>query len=205
MAFPNPVVAVKIMGSGPAGEEILNVLHYASPDPGTVEISDLDTFISNFIGGYMSVFTAVVTPDWDGVKLTVETLQNNGQPNIIQEWDLTGSAGTNPGDSAQLYECLIIGKRTGVASRKGRGRIYVSPIPAEWVDVDGSMILTAPIVAIITPLASQLLETVTGGVEWYPVLVEMTGNAVVNATAIIATGVSRTVGIQRSRRVRLPN
>lgn len=203
MAITFPVIEVKVLGTGPAGEAILNVLHYQASEAVTISPINLQTFAANFIAGVLNPLTACLTNDWDGSQLTVRTLQNNGTANIEYEESLVGTTGGIAAVSAPLCNCVLLQKKTGYVGRHARGRMYISPVPDTYFDADGTLDQAAAGAGGFGALIPALLATITALAIWTLVVCDVPG--LTNAYAVSDVQYNPVLGLQRSRRIRIPN
>jgi hypothetical protein len=189
-----------MIGFGPDGEELVNVLHYqeiAVEGDGitlatvveaatAIESGLIDPYLNCIPSGYTydhSVLTKVVgTP-----LLTGESFSNAGAP------------GNHPDAPSVIERCGLIQKRTGVSGRNGRGRIFLPMAPVTYYTYGGILITAGTdVLTVYGAFAESMLASIAvTAATMNPCLFHRT-----TSTALVLTdfAISNLVGVQRRRR-----
>lgn len=186
-----------LVGVGPKGEAIVNTFHYgAVVDTVTVDPADVVTEFGVVIP---PLFVSLVTDDWTGFMIHalcvkgIDLGQSASAPCVVGVGTLGAGSGPLP--------VTIIGRRQSeFVGRKSRGRLFISPVLATMVDVDGGVTYPA---GYTTTLHSVMLSPLAlGPVTLDPVL---WCHATHSGYKIVSASESAQCGQVRRRRLRLPN
>lgn len=190
---------VAALGVGPQGEAIVNTFHLATEGTEPITRSAVD-IATGFQPIFETNFPFCVTADWAG--LTISALAVKG-PNLGKSGsiDMTaGLVGTLPGPSAPLTVAVIGIRRSGAVGRHSRGRSFLSPTTAGDVTVDGKYTDPGGVLAQWGAVGGS--GPLVGGIQYDAVLYNTVAN---DCSKVIVTALGRTIGVQRRRRLRLPN
>lgn len=187
-----------LIGLGPQGEAIVNTFFFG-PDGADAAVTAVA--VANSADTVLAAnFAPLVTSDWHYFKTQVLCVHGT---NIGKAAESSASAplvGGLGAGSGPLDICCIVKRKADGIGKHSRGRLYISPILATMVDVDGRMILPGGydanvqtlIGATITPGASTFVQCL-----W--------DKAHTQALAILTATEALISGIQKRRRLRLPN
>jgi len=190
------IVRVDAVGRGPQSEAVVNTFHYRQ-NTGGVDVN-LEAFITAFLANMQIPLTGCLTLDYilDYVEATFITGANQG---IFEHTDVA-AGGLKDEDPLPMQVAIVIKRQAGIKTRRGLGRIFLSPVPAAWVDINGNVDVGQ---TELTSIADAMLDTVSDGtVDMVPTLFHKSTS---EWTDISFTGVAATAGSRRSRRVRAPN
>lgn len=187
-----------VLAVGLDGEAIVNTFHFAydGTDPVTSGLTVADQ-VDNVI---VPLIAALVTVDWVYVKSQVICVKGT-QLGVTGESELTaGASGTVAGVSAPMSLALICKRSGSVAGRHNRGRVFLSPIPAAMMDT-GSKITPGPATAancLALAIGSlNILGNVYDQILWSP--------GAPNGVLLTQGSPAKIAGVQKRRRLRLPN
>lgn len=140
------------------GQQTNNVLHYK-----VMESAGAGATMTEFF----TAWAAINQADWlDAVSAEWEMISLRGQVVLPVKLDpvieLTAGAtvGTIAGDSLPSMNAAVLSWRTGIASRKKRGRTYIAGIPESGTT---KSVLTAAQIGLLTNLKDDLITEVVAG------------------------------------------
>lgn len=191
-----------MLGQGPQGEAIVNTSHY---------VSDVDEALNPDLGVILAeqfkivfgqILVQCVTEDYTGFQISARCLFG---PNLDQEHTIPAGelVGDLAGPSAPLQTCAIIRRKSSAIGKHGRGRVFVSPIPRTWVDVNGRLDDGGVVLPLLGDAVKADLVTLEG--TYHPCLHNKNAGGIVGLTIITHTQLSQIAGVMRSRRLRFPN
>lgn len=192
------VFRVSRHGLGPDGEAIVNSWHYQQVSAGDAPAfaAVAAAFDSHMNIDYFSSLTADYTGDFDHY----EWVSGDSLGSFYDNFAINGTPGDDSGDSLPMQVCAIIRRQGSFSSRTNFGRIFLSPVSVDHIDVNGQADVSyAPWVALAAAMQAVLVVT---GISFNPVLFQ---EATLVATSIATTAVGQVAGSRRSRRLRLPN
>lgn len=134
MAIYKHPVALKYATGSKAG---VNVWHFRSPlftVPGPQSIS---TLIKNFYTAINAFLPTDMSATFDGVLTEVGTT-TPGQPALATGWTVTGAGATTVYGPAGVG--MVVGWRSALATRRGRGRTFIAPMTAQSMQSDGTIL-----------------------------------------------------------------
>lgn len=139
-------------GGSKAGTNTWHIRTTTAPVPGAPGVVSI---VKAFYDGIKGNFGAAYSWSFDGVLAEVGTA-TPAQPPQIDPWTVTGSTGGNL-DSGPAGVGAVVGWRSSLATRRGRGRTFISPLPAGCFEGDGT--LSAAFLASLRTAASQMVTS----------------------------------------------
>lgn len=144
----------RVTGPGAAGDIWVSTMHSSSANTLASVHTAWTTFINTFCSGTMNAM-------WNTHVSATETITDQLDPitgkNVAQALSGISQVGTGTGGSVSPRVCMVIGLRTALPTRAGRGRMYwVSPddshyaTTGKFVDADATTINTAFATALTT-------------------------------------------------------
>jgi hypothetical protein len=198
MAAWTEVWKVAAIGIGPKGEGIVNTFHYGCvAAPGAITGN---TFAAAFLIAWEGVCPGFFTTDYTAYGYDALCLAG---PNVHKSAFLPASAGilgTLGGPSAPLDLCAIVRRSGLLGGKKSRGRMFMSPLPASWFNVDAKVTPVGFWGANVEAFATASLTV--AAILFDPTLYKF-GDVVSNQISV--SSVAPQSGVQKSRRLRLPN
>lgn len=142
----------RVSGPGSAGDMWTSTMHSSGAGALATVHAAWQTLVTGFI-------TSTLGPMWPNevgaTSVTTDQLDANGLHNVAQLSSAISGAGSGAGSTLSPRSCLVIGLRTAVPTRAGRGRMY-------WPAPDGSHTLgsgnlnSVDAAALSTAFASRL-------------------------------------------------
>lgn len=169
--------------------------HFQAP-LGSSLVPDLTAFASDFEDFTFAGMLHMLTADYvaDSIQFTVVAGPSIGTQYI--DGGVAGTVGSLAVATADFSVCTLINRTDGTASRKGHGRIFLSPIPAATYNLAGIQVV-AP-TGLASMLAAILLGCSAGGGEIYmPCLFN---KAAGTTRPVLFSSHSLRCGIRRHRR-----
>lgn len=125
------------------------------------------TTIKNFYTGIASLFGLPYKWSWDGVLSEVAN-ENPGLAPVMTPWTVQGSSGGGT-DSGPAGVGLVVTWRSGTATKSGRGRTFIAPLPAGTFQSDGTILDSAlnTVRVAATALVNTSLADGNGAVSVY--------------------------------------
>lgn len=189
---------IAIVALGPNGEGIVNTFYYG-PDGTDASISG-DAVASAFDGVLPNLITNLVTSDWHYYKTTALCVHG---ANVGKSGDNNDSAPLVGGLGASdipIDVCIIGKTKANGVGKHAHGRKYFSPISNTNVDVDGRYVDANAIKASWHTLAQQ--DVTPAADPFFPVLWDPVHT---QAIRIVSDSIAPILGVQKRRRLRLPN
>lgn len=116
-----PVFRHRVTGPGSAGDIWVSTLHSNSAGSLAAVHTAWTTLINTFITGTMGAL-------WNTHQSATETITDQLDPvtgkNVAQASSAISLVGTGSGGSVSPRTCMVIGLRTALPTRAGRGRMY---------------------------------------------------------------------------------
>jgi len=171
-------------------------LHYRVTAIGIASITD-QQYADGLTAAVAAAFKPVIPNNsvyW-GIRLQI--LKPTLQPGVFSR--LGTGAGTGGANSSPSQVAAVVSKYTSLAGRKGRGRIFVGPVPAVFVDSSGNMTgagLTAYGGIATFIMTVQSVSSGANSATGTPTLFHKSTGTSTDLTASIATG---KFGTQRRR------
>jgi hypothetical protein len=188
---------VSLHGEGPLGEEIVNTYKVS---PVTLSAITNPLTITAGVGAQIySAYLACMTQDYTYRFMKAKRFVTGVATVEGVDFTASGTVGTITADSAPIMVTLLIKLLSATVGKHGRGRSYISLIPAVWASVNGLFDLSQ------TPpqtLGSKLTTTFTCGVEPFQFGVSSKNN--LTFFPYTSYQVAELCGVQRRRRSRLP-
>lgn len=177
------------MGPGAAGDVWVSTLH-------TVGIASLvdaheawRAFVQSALGGTLKTFWTPATSCRD---IITDQLDEFTWHNTAQLADLQVETGTSLGKAVSPRDCLVVGMRTPVPTRAGRGRMFLPSPSADHYNAQGEFI-PAELTTLVNEFA-EALAVMRGTVQ--PVIAH---RATKTTTPITRVTIGNIAGIQRRR------
>ncbi len=193
--MPAPIIrcAFRCVASGQA---IVNTFEYVGVEGQAAP--DLAGFCDNFNDAVGDSLLSNMHTSAVNVDTVATVIFGDFTGNQAVGTGMTGQAGALAGTSAPLCNCAIFRKRTGIATRYGRGRIFNSPrLASEFNEVGEFHTSDVPHQLALT-LAMN--SPISDGTQAYqPCLFHA---ATPGVTLLTSVSVSPLMGIMRSRRER---
>lgn len=176
-------------GPGPAGDVWSASLHVDSAQTISTVMAAFNTFASTFLGGAVkSVWPTVVSC----TSLVVTQLDPITGKNVLQASMPVSIVGTDAGAALPQRAAMVIGLRTALPTRAGRGRFYLPAPSIAHLDADG-LFASVPRGTIANAAAAALdtLNATAQAVIYH--------RATKTSTAVNAVTVGQVLGDQRRR------
>lgn len=189
----------RIKGPGSAGDIWVCTIFSTSSASLAEAHAAWTTFCDSFFGSTMVGLWAKGT---SANQLETDELDPTTGHNVAQQLGTVSYVGTNTGQQPDPRGSIVVGFRTALPTRAGRGRIYVPLCSTDGLDTDGTL-LPATIDPISTQAADGLrtMSGTTTPVIYHKVTAK---NPTISTTPIIAVYVSQVVGSQRRRTNKVP-
>lgn len=151
-----PIYRMTVKSTFPGGTGAgTNTWHFRKA---SVIVPGPDTMINAvkaFYDAQKALYGSTYKWTWDGTLTEVAT----SSPSLVAiqtGWTVQGSSGGNM-DTGPAGVGLCVTWRSSIANRRGRGRTFIAPLPAQWYQTDGT-ILDANLTTVRTA-ASALVST----------------------------------------------
>lgn len=148
------------------GQEVVNVLHYLATPP--ADADHMEAFLTDFVAEWTSG-TGILAYQNQDLELIDVTITDVSQENGLQRSIAVGlpGAGGSTADPIANVLAAVVGWRSGVAGRNGRGRMYVAGITDTLVEAQDQNRLTAAAAANLQAAATELktINSVVGGTD----------------------------------------
>lgn len=144
-------------GGSTQGTNTWHIRTTATPIPPTPSPT---ATIKAFYDGIKSQFGATYKWTWDGLLAQVDS----DTPSLVAPmtpWTVQGSSGGGS-DSGPSGVGLVVTWRSGLATRRGRGRTFIAPLPAGWFQTDGT-IVDANLTQVRTAAAALVSTSLADG------------------------------------------
>ena len=179
----------RVSGPGAAGDVWVSTLHSV----GLASLVDAHEawrqFVIDAIGGTLKTFW---TPATIARNITTDQLDDFTWKNVAQLSDLQTVTGTSVGKAVSPRDCLVVGLRTPLPTRAGRGRMFLPSPSADHYTGTGEFI--AAELATLADEFSTALATMRGVVQ--PVIAHRASRT---STPITRVTIGNIAGIQRRR------
>lgn len=188
-----------LIGLGPKGEAIVNTFHVGitgAEDPATTALE----LLLPWQGIIEAQFPQLVTPDWHEYECQALCIKGVNKGKSASVAATVPTFGTLAGPSAPLTVAAIGTRLSDGIGRHSRGRCFICPINAADVDVDGRF--TLPGGWLLAWSGCATVGPAVGPVTYDCVLYNATAD---DASLVIQASAADLVGVQRRRRLRLPN
>lgn len=177
-----------------ASVTFVNTFHYASADP--APDPNLSDFLSDWIDHVLQPLLEIVSVDWTGVEVKATVVFG---PHLgIQAIDtsIASENGVAAGTAEDYCYALILRRGDGTATREGRGRLFLGPVPNTYFDVKG---FRSGAIADLAAAEASLLTVIHdgGGGDYVPILYHRDPPGM---TQIVTAGSSYRAGIRKHRR-----
>lgn len=184
-----------VQGPGPAGDYWSSTLHSTSETTiGTVH-SAFSALITSFVGGTLAAMWPTVT---EVSAITTTQIDPTSGRNITQESSGLPIPGTGTGAALPQRVAVVVGMRTTLPTRAGRGRMYFPAPDITHLDDDG-LLETTDAQSLATAMASALAVANTT-VSW-----GLFHRGEGNMTPITSVTVGQVLGTQRRRTNKVPD
>lgn len=142
----------RVTGPGSAGDIWVSTLHSSSASSLSAVHTAWTTLITNFITNTMGAL-------WNAHQAATETITDQLDPvtgkNVAQASSAVSLTGTGTGGSISPRNCIVIGLRTAVPTRAGRGRMYW-PSPDDSHYATNGTFASADVTTVATGFATVL-------------------------------------------------
>jgi hypothetical protein len=111
--------------------------------------------VKKFYDDQKALYGSTYKWTWDGTLTEVAT----SSPSLVAiqtGWTVQGSSGGNM-DTGPSGVGLCVTWRSAIANRRGRGRTFIAPLPAQWYQSDGTILDVN--LATVRTAASALVST----------------------------------------------
>lgn len=181
-------------GPGPAGDIWTATLHSSSSQP-------LSSVHQSFLTFAASFYNAIMIPLWPvGVELNdllTDQLDPTGKHNVGQVSTTENYAGTGAGQALPQDIALVLGFRTAMPTRAGRGRQYVPAPDATSLNANGT--LKSTVAGSVASGLASALQAMTSTTT--PIIFHRTTNTF---DAITNVTIGQVLGVQRRRVNKVP-
>lgn len=183
----------RVTGPGPAGDIWVSTLHSSSSQ----SITTVHAAWQQLVQSFGTVLATFWSPVQQATEVVTDELDAAGKHNVAQARSAVAIAGTGAGNPLDQRACVVVGLRTAVPTRAGRGRMYWPAPDDANLDSDG-LLLAATASNISAEMATDL-ATMAGTAQ--PVIYHRALNTF---TPISTVTVSLVVGTQRRRTNKVP-
>lgn len=132
-----PLYRHRVTGPGPAGDVWVSTLHSA----GLASLVDAHEAFREFcnvgIGTTLKTFWPVNTK---ATTIITDQLDEFTLKNVAQQSDVNNIVGTSVGKAVSQRDCLVVGMRTPLPTRAGRGRMFLPSPSADHYNATGEFI-----------------------------------------------------------------
>ena len=194
----NDIWVCSLNATGPSGEAIVNVVKCSQDASGLGPTApQVATAVDAIVP---ALLCSATTEDYRYSHTTVKNYVGGALYAEATTFNNTGTTGGHAATQLPLMVTALLQLKSGHVGRHGRGRMYVSPIPDAWVDVNGYFDITQ---ADVINLGGGLVAGfAAGGVAMH---FGVSSAANISFFAFESFTVGELAGQQRRRRVRLPN
>lgn len=124
----------RVSGPGAAGDVWNTTFHSSSGQSLTTVHAAAVQWCTDFLGSTMA---ALWTPDVSATQIETDELINNGHTNTAQLRSTLNIVGTATGQPTNPRVAVVVGLRTALPTRAGRGRMFVPAPGAGSLTADG--------------------------------------------------------------------
>ena len=193
----NEIWRINSIGHALGGIRILNTWRYwvEVTGPGLIDVQDI---LAGFDVGVAPALLNCLTNEFTYDETFAVCEEGPDAETFGARHALAGSLGQQTGTSAFYSECMMLKTSSVFAQRWGRGRKFLSPVPASLFNDDGSVSGDTSIFGdILTAVLDGLVAT---ELELFPIA----GISPLGTAALLFdAALSGLAGIRRSRRERL--
>lgn len=191
------IYEISITGFGPSNEAIVNTFHFQAAAELTID--DATGSLTAFCTAAKDPFQNTLTSDWTGYQAKITCVLPANTLSVVQ--DISDWVGGKTPPSLPLQVAAVIQRMANEGGRKGRGRLFMSPVQASDFDVNGKFVGTMSDYDDIVGLAQENLTPVES-----PALTAVLFNKAAGVgRPILASKLAVLAGSRRSRRLRSPN
>jgi hypothetical protein len=158
----------------------------SAPDPDS-ELNGLSELVHTFYSAIANYFKGDTTIAFDGTMVEVGSAEPEGHFDL-DTWSVVGGTTT---DDLPPANCIVVGWRTSVATRSGRGRTFLGPLSRDTLQDNGTPQedVRSGILAAANALISSSEDSANGALGVWSVkqsvLRDFTGAAVTNQFAVL--------------------
>ena len=185
----------RVLGPGPEGDIWSTGIHAS----GTASIAQVYTAWATLVNDFV---TNTIGPMWStetqATSLIVDQLDPVTGKNTAQVAGATTAKGTGEGNQLPQRVAVVIGTRTSLPTRAGRGRMYWPGLDDTHYTTTG-LINTADCATLATGMGT-VLNTFSGVCQ-----AVILHRALMTTTAITSVSVGQVAGTQRRRTNKVPN
>jgi hypothetical protein len=142
----------RVTGPGSAGDIWVTTMHSSSANTLASVHTAWTTFVNSFLSGTLNAM-------WNTHMSATETITDQLDPvtgkNVAQSISSISQTGTGVGGSVSPRNCIVIGLRTTLPTRAGRGRMYW-PSPDDSHYLTTGLFVSADVTTIDTGFATAL-------------------------------------------------
>lgn len=147
-----PIFRHRVSGPGPAGDIWISTMHSSSAGTLAAVHTAWTTLINNFCSGTMNGM-------WNTHNSATQTITDQLDPvtgkNVAQASSAITQVGTGVGGTTPPRVCVVIGLRTALPTRAGRGRMYWPAPDTSHFTLQGTLV-SADATTIATGIAAAL-------------------------------------------------
>lgn len=194
-----PIFRHRVTGPGPAGDVwSTGLFSSGSASLGTAHDA-WDDFVSSFIGSDMAGLWPTET---QATETITDQLDAAGHHNVAQARTSVTYKGTGTGLQLPQRAAVVIGLRTALPTRSGRGRMYVPAPDSSSLTADG--ILSSTVADALAGDAATALETMTAIVQVVIAHRDPVTKGISGTTPVTYVTVGQVLGSQRRRTNKVP-
>lgn len=195
-----PIYRHRITGPGPAGD-IWTTGLFSS---GTASIGTAHDAWADFAASFFGSDMAALWPtETQTSEIITDQLDAEGHHNVAQMRDAVNYKGTGAGLQLSQRSAVVVGLRTALPTRSGRGRMYVPAPDSSSLTSDG--LLSSTVADSISGDAATALETMTQIVQVVIAHRDPTTGGISSTTPVTSVTVGQVLGTQRRRTNKVPN
>lgn len=189
---------ISVNATGPGGEAIVNTFFYS--DPGGASGLDPNDVAVAADGQVPAGIEPMVTSEWHYVKTQVLCVSGTSFGKSGESTFTAPLSGSLAPPSCPMDVTLIAKCHGAVVGRKNRGRRFFSPIRVLDTNVDGRYLSASLHAADITALFTTTLNVGAAVMDMV-----LFNKPLLAGIKIVAGNAAAMTGIQKRRRLRLPN
>lgn len=194
-----PIYRHRVTGPGPAGDIWTTGLY--SDGSATIDTAHTawDQFVAAFIGSDMAT---IWSTEMQATTTITDQLDGDGRHNVAQRRSSITYKGTGTGLQLPQRSAVVVGLRTALPTRSGRGRMYVPAPDSSSLVADG--LLSTTVATNIAGWAATALETMTGIVQVVIAHRDPVTKGISSTTPVTSVTVGQVLGTQRRRTNKVP-
>jgi hypothetical protein len=179
----------RVSGPGSAGDVWVSTLHTV----GVASLNNAHSSWATFIQGALGALVPMWAPTTMATQLVTDQLDDLTWKNAAQTVSAINMVGTSTGGAVSPDNCLVVGMRTDLPTRAGRGRMYL-PSPSASHYTAAGRFVAADMAALADQFSTSLAILFNNGLQ--AVIAHRSSKT---TTPITRVTVGDIAGIQRRR------